>query len=52
VNDYFDIGVPSCWIIDPVSRRAWVASPGRLDAITDCNLRSGDLEMPLAAVLK
>jgi Uma2 family endonuclease len=52
VNDYFDMGVPTCWVIDPVARRAWVATPGLLAEATDGILRSGDLEMPLAEVLK
>jgi Uma2 family endonuclease len=51
VNDYFEMGVPSCWIIDPAGRRAWVATPGLLAEATDGVLRSGDLEMTLADVL-
>jgi Uma2 family endonuclease len=52
VNDYFEMGVPSCWIIDPAGRRAWIATPGNLAEATDGILRSGDLEMPLADVLE
>lgn len=52
VNDFFEMGVPSCWIIDPASRCAWVATPGHLAEVLDGVLRSGDLEMPLAAILK
>jgi Uma2 family endonuclease len=52
LNDYFAMGVPSCWIIDPGSRRAWVATPGNLAEAGDGVLRSGDLEMPLNAILK
>jgi hypothetical protein len=52
VKDFTDMGVPTCWIIDPVARRAWVAIPGLLAEATDGILRSGDLEMPLAEVLE
>ena len=52
VNDYFEMGVPTCWIIDPIGRRAWAATPGHLDEATDGILRAGDLEMPLAEVLE
>jgi Uma2 family endonuclease len=52
VNDYFEMGVPACWIIDPIGRRAWIATSGHLDEATDGLLRSGDLEMPLAEVLE
>lgn len=56
LNDYFQMGVPICWIIDPVARLAWVATPGLLAEVTDCILRSGDragdLEMALAEVLE
>jgi Uma2 family endonuclease len=52
VNDYFQMGVPMCWIIDPVARLAWIATPGLLAEATDGILRSGDLEMPLAEVLE
>jgi Uma2 family endonuclease len=52
IEDYFGIGVPVCWIIDPIRRRAWVATPGHLDEVTDGILRSADLEMPLSEVLE
>jgi Uma2 family endonuclease len=52
IEDYFAIGVPVSWIIDPVRRLAWTAMPGNLAKVTDGVLRSGDLEMPLAEVLE
>jgi Uma2 family endonuclease len=52
VNDYLEMGVPTCWIVDPVARRAWVATRGLLAEATGGILRSGDLEMPLAEVLE
>jgi Uma2 family endonuclease len=51
VRDYFDMGVPTCWIIDPATRTGWVATPGNLAEATDGILRAADLEMPLAEVL-
>ena len=52
VDEYFEMGVPVSWVIDPRRRRAWVATPGNLAEATDGILRAGDLEMPLGAVLK
>ena len=52
VNDYFEMGVPSCWIIDPIARRGWVVTPGHLDEATEGTLRSGEFEMPLSAVFE
>jgi len=52
VKDYFSMGVPMCWIVDPVSREGWVAIPGRLEEATDGILRARSIEMPLAEVLE
>ena len=52
IRDYFTMGVPTCWIIDPVSREGWVATPGRLEEATDGILRAQDIVMPLAEVLQ
>jgi len=52
IRDYFNMGVPTCWIIDPVSREAWVATPGHLDEVLDGILRASGIEMPLAEVLE
>jgi Uma2 family endonuclease len=52
VKDYFDMGVPVCWIIDPSARRAWVAKPGLLVEAEDGILRAGNLEMSVEAVLE
>jgi Uma2 family endonuclease len=52
VKDYFHMGVPFCWIIDPIARTAWVATPGLLAETLDGILRAGDIEMPLAEVLE
>lgn len=52
VKDYFQMGVPVCWIIDPALRSAWVAAPGQLTEPADGILRAGQIEMPLAEVLE
>ncbi len=52
IEDYFAIGVPACWIVDPIGRRGWIATPNHLDKVTDGILRAGDIEMPLAEVLE
>jgi Uma2 family endonuclease len=52
VKDYFQMGVPVCWIIDPALRSAWVATPGQLTEPADGILRAGEIEMPLTEVLE
>ena len=52
LDDYFSIGVPVCWVIDPIGRRGWIAHPGHWTEATDGILRAADLEMPLADVLE
>ena len=52
LKDFAEMGVPTCWIIDPIARLAWIATPGLLAEVTDGILRAGDLEMPLAEVLE
>lgn len=52
LKDYFDMGVPTCWLIDPVAHRGWIATPGHMDEVTDGILRSADFEMPLSEVLE
>lgn len=50
-QDYLAIGVPACWIVDPVSRRGWIATSAGLVEAKDGVLRAGEIEMPLAEVL-
>lgn len=52
IRDYFTMSVPTCWIIDPVSRKGWIATPGHLEQATDGILRAQNVEMPLAEVLR
>jgi Uma2 family endonuclease len=51
IRDYFSMGVPTCWILDPIGREGWVATPGKLIEPADRILRANDIEMPLAEVL-
>lgn len=52
IEDYFSIGVPVCWVIDPVRGRGWTAAPRVLTEVADGILRAGQIEMPLDAVLE
>jgi Uma2 family endonuclease len=51
IRDYLEMGVPVCWILDPVSGQTWTAKPGRLEDTTDGVLRASGIEMPVAEVL-
>ena len=52
IDDYFRMGVPVCWIIDPLARRAWIATPGQLTEPAAGILRAGEIEMPLRDILE
>jgi Uma2 family endonuclease len=52
VGDYFQMGVPVCWIIDPVKNHGWIATPGQLTEPADGILRAGEIEMPFSEVIK
>ncbi len=52
IEDYFQMGVPICWIIDPIRREGWVAAAGKLARAADSILRASDMEMPIAEVLE
>jgi Uma2 family endonuclease len=52
IKEYLSMGVPTCWIIDPVKREGWVATPGLLEEATDGILRASGIEMPLAEILE
>lgn len=54
IHDYFEMGVPNVWVIDPENRVAHIASPsGDLHRIPD-TLRTTDpiLEVPLAEIFE
>jgi Uma2 family endonuclease len=51
VDDYFQMGGPVCWIIDPVRGHGWIATSGQLSEPADGILRAGEIEMPVAEVV-
>lgn len=54
IHDYFEMGVPNVWVIDPENRVAHIASPtGDLHGVHDV-LRTTDptLEVPLAEIFE
>ncbi len=53
LRDYLEMGVPVCWVIDPVRERGWTAwSGGPLEEVSDGMLRARGIEMPLLAACK
>ena len=52
LEDYFSMGVPTSWIVNPETGEAWIATPGQLTKVMDGILRAGAIEMPLAEVLE
>ena len=52
IEDYFSIGVPVCWIVDPASHDAFIATPAGLKKVTDGFLRAGEIEVPLTEVFE
>jgi len=50
VREYFEMGVPVCWIVDPFARAAWTATPGHLVEATDGILHAGEIQLPVAEV--
>jgi len=54
LHDYFEMGVPNVWVIDPETRAAHIATPaGDLLHVTD-TLRTADpvLEVPLSEIFE
>lgn len=52
IDDYLNMGVEACWILDPVRRAAWTATrPGELIRAFDGILRGAGIEMPIEEVL-
>ena len=52
IEDYFLIGVPVCWIVDPASHDAFIATPAGLNKVRDGVLRAGEIEVPLTEVFE
>jgi hypothetical protein len=51
VKDYFLMGVPVCWIVNPRRREGWIATSGVLTEPADGILRAGSIEIPLAKIV-
>jgi Uma2 family endonuclease len=51
-QDYLRIGVPVCWIIDPLAVRAWIVTDAGMVEAQDGILRAGEIEMPLSEVVE
>lgn len=45
---YHEFGVPFCWVVDPVDRRAWEYHAGAASAEQTAALTAGDLSVSLA----
>ena len=54
IDDYLEFGVPSVWVIDPDSRRAWVYAAEGVTEVKDGLLRARglDLALPLAELFE
>lgn len=52
LRDFFEMGVPVCWMIDPLERRAWIVTKDRTTQVADGILRAGEIEMPLAEIFE
>ena len=50
-RDYLAIGIPVCWMIDPLAKRAWSVTDAGLVEAPEGILRARHIEMPLADVL-
>jgi len=54
LSDYFQMGVPYMWVIDPLTRRAFCYTPGEMHEVLDGMLRtkSPDIVVPLEEVFE
>jgi Uma2 family endonuclease len=55
INDYFEMGVPYAWVLDPQTKKAFRAIPGDgLQEVTDGVLRTENpvLEVPLSEIFR
>ena len=48
INDYLAFGVPTVWIIDPYSSRAWIATSAGAAEVNDSVLRCANLNLEIA----
>ena len=54
LTDYFRMGVPCVWVIDPLKRRAYIYTEGHMVEVLDGQLRTQDPDIivPLDEILK
>jgi Uma2 family endonuclease len=52
LDDYYAIGVPACWVINPASRSGWFAIRDHMTEAAGGILRAGEYELPLNEILK
>jgi Uma2 family endonuclease len=54
ISDYFQMGVPYVWVIDPLTRRAFCYTPGEMHEVLDGMLRTKDpdIVVPLEEVFE
>ena len=45
IDDYFAMGVPQVWVIDPDTRRAWIHTPGSSCEVKDGVLRTAGADI-------
>lgn len=50
IHDYLEMGVPTCWILDPVDRLAWVADAVSLREAKDGVLHAGYIALHLSEI--
>ena len=51
VEEYLDFGASFVWVIDPLSRAAWIHSTDASVQVPDGWLRAEDIEVPLSEIL-
>ena len=49
-EDYLQMGVPTCWIIDPTDRLAWTADAQGVHPVKDDVLRAGHINLSLTDI--
>jgi Uma2 family endonuclease len=53
INDYLKLGVENVWILDPESRKAWVATPGNLrEETARLEVQGTGIQVPLPGIFE
>ena len=50
IHDYLQVGVPTCWILDPIDRLAWIAKADGVHEVKDGILRAGGIVLPFTDI--